>query len=285
MIDAQWLVDQQGKPSSAFNGDFIHGLAPYDLCWTEAILGCPIRWSQGFIWSEPFLNDWQELDKLRLSPDNPWLSKLLEIASLLVDQAQGRYPVCQPLMRGPIDMATAALGDERALWAVVDDQENFRRLLETCTDIFIGVAKAWQAVSPPFCGGGNCEYGIWAPGTMIRTQADNAALLSPELYCQLLSPCDERILEAFDYPLIHTHSGWLRIGIEELLKQKKLAAIQVSFDYPAGPDLQTLLPLLQKINGHKPLIITGPVTQSELDLLLDELSPNGLCLQVALREG
>ena len=113
--------------------------------------------------------------------------KLLEIIHLLVDRAEASYPVGQPLLRGPIDIASAALGDEPTCWAMVDEPERFKQLLEVCTDVFITVAKAWADAAPPFYGG-YCEYGIWAPGTAVRTQCDNAALLSPQIYRDFLLP-------------------------------------------------------------------------------------------------
>lgn len=59
-------------------------------------------------------------------------------------------------------------------------------------------------------------------------------------------------------------------------------AFLTDVDYPGGPPLAELLPLFRRINAHKPLIITGPVSHSELDMLLQSLSPRGICLQVTL---
>lgn len=280
-VSPRHLVSPREGPVLLVEGDFIQGVAPYDLCWTEAIEGCPLRWRAGHVWAEPFL---EELDwAIRLSPDDPWLGKLLEITRLQADQAQGHYPVCQPLLRGPVDMAAAAIGDEVLCLALADEPERAQRLLASCTDIFIAVARAWMGAAPSFQGG-CCLYGIWAPGTAMRTQCDNAALLSPSLYREFLIPCDERICACFDYPLMHTHSGFIGMVAEVLLGVRGLRAIQVSLDWPAGPPVAELLPAFQQINRQMPLIITGGLAEEELDLLLGALSPRGLCLQVALHE-
>lgn len=257
-------------------GDFFQGVSPYDLCWTETIAGCALRWRSGYVWAEPFLAEPLELS---LAAEDPWLVRLLEITRLQVERAQGEYPVCQPLLRGPVDMAAAALGDEALCLALIDQPERARRLLDSCTEIFIAVARAWTAVVPPFAGG-YCLYGLWAPGTMVRTQCDNAALLSPELYRDFLLPCDERICADFDFPLIHTHSGFVGMVAPILIQVRGLRAVQVSLDWPAGPGVAELLPAFRLLNAHLPLIITGALTQAELDLLLQHLSPRGLCLQV-----
>ncbi len=259
-------------------GDFIQGVAPYDLCWTEVIAGCSLRWRAGYVWAEPVL---PVPGVLSLDPENPWLARLLEITRLQLGQARGQYPVCQPLLRGPVDMAAAALGDEALCLALIDQPEQAKALLRSCTEIFSAVARAWVAAVPPFAGG-SCLYGIWAPGRAVRTQCDNAALLSPELYREFLVGCDEQICASFDYPLMHTHSGSIGMVAPVLLQVQGLRAVQVSLDWPAGPTVTELLPTFRLLNQHLPLIITGALSQAELDLLLQHLSPRGLCLQVDL---
>jgi hypothetical protein len=216
---------------------------------------------------------------LSLAAEAPWLARLLEITRLQVDRAQGQYPVCQPLMRGPVDMAAAALGDEALCLALIDQPDRAQRLLDSCTEIFIEVARAWRGAAPLFAKG-SLLYGIWAPGASVRTQCDNAALLSPELYREFLVGCDERICARFDYPLMHTHSGFIGMVAPVLLQVRGLRAVQVSLDWPAGPGVIELLRVFQLLNEQLPLIITGGLTQVELDLLLKHLSPRGLCLQV-----
>jgi hypothetical protein len=284
LIDPALLAGVGGQPSSLLAGEFIQGVAPYDLCWMEAMAGCPLHWKAGHVWSAPRGGFSPEgVERLRVAPENAWLDRLLHTTRLLVARAQGRYPVVQPLLRGPIDMAAAVLGDEPACLLMQDEPECFHCLLDVCTDNFIAVARAWMAASPPFRGG-YCEYGIWAPGTVVRTQADNTALLSPRLYRDFLVPCDERLCAAFDYPLMHTHSCFIERVADALLRLEGLRAIQVSLDYPAGPPVAALLPTFQKINAQKPLIITGGLTEEELHLLLNTLSPRGLCLQVGIHD-
>ena len=108
--------------------------------------------------------------------------------------------------------------------------------------------------------------------------------MSPQFYQDLLVPCDKRICAQFDYPLMHTHACFIQIVADALLNVEGLRAIQVSLDYPAGPSVETLLPTFEKMNKEKPLIITGGLAKEELDLLLERLSPRGLCLQVGIHD-
>lgn len=283
LIDVGRLAGRPNRSTPVTADGFIRGSAPYDFCWNEAIAGCAIRWSAGHVWSEPFLERLEDMQRLRIAPDNAWLAKLREYAAVLVKRAEGRYPIVQPLLRGPIDIACAAFGDERICWTMLDEPDRFHRLLAICTDTFLTVVTAWQSSIPRWHAGG-CEHGIWAPGTVLRTQEDNAVLCSPHGYRQFLRPCDERICAACDHALIHTHAGGLPVMVDSLIDLAPLSAIQVSLDWPAGPSVEKLLPLFRRINERKPLIISGAVTAPELDTLLKSLSPRGLCLQVAIRD-
>lgn len=271
-----------GAPESVVDGDFIRGAGLPGLCWTEALLGCPIRMGTGGVWAEHFLDDWPDLKSLcemqKPRDDNPWLEKFREGTRMLVERANGRYPIVQPLMRGPVDMMASALGHDRMVLAFLDHPDGAQILLNHCTDLFIGLAETHLSLAPPFHGG-YTDYGIWAPGPIIRTQADNAVLLSPRLYRERFLPCYARIFRRFEYSVIHLHSGCLHI-VDDLLEQEELNAIQVSIDFPGGPLAEEVLPVLERMHQKKPLILTGAVTDRALRLLLDTLSPAGLCLAV-----
>ena len=155
-------------------------------------------------------------------------------------------------------------------------------MLDRCTGLFITMASAHFDLVPAFQGG-YVAFGIWAPGPLVRTQLDNAVLFSPSMYREHYLPRDRRVFQSFEYVIIHVHSGALHIA-ESLAAEPELNAIQVSLDTPAGPTVEEMLPTLRLIQESKPLVVSGPATQSELDLLLDGLSPSGLCIDVQLRE-
>lgn len=277
-----------GEPDSVVDGDFLRGVGLPGLCWTEALLGCPVRIGAGGVWAEHFLSNWADVKSLcakrTFSDNTPWLEKFREGTRTLVERAKGRYPVVQPLMRGPVDMMASALGHDRMVLAFLDHPDEAHAFLNHCADLFIGLAETHLSLVPPFHGG-YTSYGIWAPGPVIRTQLDNAVLLSPKLYREYFLPCDARIFRRFEVVVIHVHSACLHI-VDDLLAQEELNVIQVSLDFPGGPPFEDVFPILEGIHEQKPLILTGPVTDKALRLLLDRLSPAGLGLAVRrIKEG
>jgi len=262
-------------------GNFIKTLAPYDFCWTQAFIGCPIRVCSGKVWAEPFIKEIEEMN-YRLKVNEKWLDKLLEFTSFLISLSQGRIPVVQPLFRGPIDMAASALGSDKLCIAIYKHPERLKDLLNFCAEVFIDALQKQLRLIPKFEEGYCCFYGIWAPKPICRTQADYSVLISPEIYEKIFLPYDLKIINTFEYTIFHLHSANIHIA-KKLLAMTNLKAIEVSIDYPAkaySPPVEKLLPIFKEIQGTKPLIVTGAVTKSELELIRRELSPNGLALNL-----
>lgn len=279
LLEPARFYDAAALPSRAVSGDFLAGLGPPGMCWTEAAFGCPVRIVTGGPWAESFVHDWAA-DR-PVEPDRRWIDKLETFVDYLVERGAGRYPIVQPLLRGPVDMMFAGLGHEEACVAVGTAPAASDRILDACADLFVEMATRRLARTPLFEGGHLSNFGIWAPGSVVTTQVDNASLLSPATYRDRVLPFDRRVFESFDFAVIHLHSCCLHI-IEDLLREDALDCIQVSIDYPGGPLAAEVMPELQRILEAKPLIVSGPVYESELGQL-ERLRPSGgLCLQVQI---
>ncbi len=272
------------EPESPVDGDLIRGVELPGLCWSEGFLGCGISVSEGGAWADRFLS-WPGgidsfLDSESTGGRRPWLEAFGNGIRAAADRYRDRFPVLQPLMRGPIDMMASAIGHSNMATAFLENPESAGKLLDVCTSLFIEMAKAYIDSVPAFCSG-YVVFGIWSPQPAVRTQLDNAVLLSPELYRDHFFPRDRRIFERFDCTAIHTHSGCLHIA-PILSSEPALNAIQVALDVPAGPSVEQLVPVFQEIQKTHPLIIAGPVRGNELEMLRRELNPAGLCLDLQL---
>lgn len=244
--------------------------------WLAAIMGCPVRSSSssGTIWGEPYLNNWGKMEAAQFSVDDGWLQRLLESMRILVENSNGHYQVALTNNLGASDMAASLLGDEQFCLAFYDHPTELKKLLSLCTDLSIEVAQAQLGVVPKFHSGYCTKFGIWAPAMSILTQEDHSVLFSPALFKEFILPCQARVVEAFDYVVIHLHSIGLHV-VDDLLSLDRLAGIQVLVD-PSGPSVGELIPELAKIQERKPLVVEGEFTEEEVNLLLSNLSPNGL---------
>jgi hypothetical protein len=279
LIDPVRFYNTHVKPKELINGDFITSVGPPHLCWTEAIMGCPIHVATGGPWAKPFIDDVQDVN--RVTGDVAWLEKLDAFVDFLSARVDGQCPIVQPLMRGPLDMMASALGHEAMCLALITEPKASEAFLDRCADLFIEIANRRLAHTPVFQGGYLSSYGIWAPGPVVRTQVDNGTMLSPKVYRERARSADQKVIEAFDYSLIHMHSGCLHLS-DVLLEIDALKVIQVSIDYPGGPLAAEVMPIIERIMQKKPVIVTGPVSEAELGML-EALKPAGrMCFQVQL---
>ncbi len=277
------------RDASLVQGDFFRSCGPIGkVPWMEAIVSCPIQVEEGGdagMWPRPRPFDWSEVSALRPSPDNPWLVRLLEYTRELVDRWDRSYLVAPTLMRGPIDMASAILGDVRMGLAFHDHPAELAEVFRACADTVVQVARAQADLIPPFHGGYCSFYGIWAPGRTHRVQTDSSSQISPRTYREHVLPHDRRVMQAFDYASMDLHSGGTFHHFEELLDVPELKAISISVDpYESAPRIARLVPKFARILERKSLVINGALKQAELRLLLDNLPPTGLAIRSRLED-
>lgn len=271
--------DQDCKNNLTLGGDQFWVAVPFwGIPWMEAIIGCRVRQSGSSIWAEHHLESLRDFPAIDLSANNPWLAKLLDFTSRLVDFAEGSFPVALPLLRGPSDLLAALRGSQRFLLDLYDDPDEIARTANILADVWINITKQVTRLIPPFHGGycnGNRQ--VWAPGTCIETQEDAAGMASPKFFRRFFLAGTKKIVSSFDHGWIHVHSSYAH-NLDELLSVDEIAAIEFTIDTPPGPAPDELIPVIQKIQQHKPVIVHGRLDLDEMKILVNNLSPRGLCI-------
>jgi len=288
MIDVAALTQHVGHNDPGrrlVHGDLFHSECAFSrIPWMEALVGCEIRaGADEAMWARPVLGPNHEgIERVVPSDDNPWLVRLLVLTRALVEANDNIYLVSHTLQRGPIDLLSALLGDERMGLAFYDAPERVNEILGLAAETFVRVARAQYALIPAFHGGWvPWAYGLWAPGSVVRFQSDSASQISPSMYREHVLPHDRTIMQAFDYTIIDLHSAGTLHLLPVLLEEEDLNAISVTLDrYESAPGVAELMPTFARILEAKSLSIYGEVTTEELEALKRELPSRGLSLNV-----
>ncbi|MCD6520294.1 MAG: hypothetical protein J7M05_10285 [Anaerolineae bacterium] len=292
MLDVDAFTPQIGKRDlrkHLIQGDLFHCESAFPaIPWMEAIIGCEIHaGANEAMWAKPALGpNFEGLENIIPDDSNPWLGKLLALTQALVEANDGSYLVTHTLMRGPIDMLSALLGDERMGLSFYDAPAQVQEILTRTTEAFIKVAKAQYAIIPPFHGGyAPWLYSIWAPGKVIRLQSDSASQLSPRMYQEQILPHDRKIMSSFDYAILDLHSAGTLHLHQVLLKVEELDALSITLDrYENAPTVQELIPIFAAILKAKSLLIYGEMTPQEVELLKSSLPAAGLAINALVTE-
>ncbi|MBW1698997.1 MAG: hypothetical protein JRH18_05090 [Deltaproteobacteria bacterium] len=271
------------KRSSSVNDDLIKGVSPIPaIPWAEAMLGCPVEISGESIWGRERNANWKELEDLKLDDDNKWFQKYLEFLAALVKNADGEYPVSQPILRGVTDLVGALRGNNQALIDTMETPDKLKRLAGACTDALIKLTRKQYDIIQPFYGGFLIEqFGMWAPDKIVRLQEDVSAVYSPDAYCRLIQEYDRDIAGTFPYCLMHLHNSSLFL-LDYFLEIEEIDVFQINRDL-VGMSTEEMIPYLQKVQDQgRRLLVRGPMTFDDLRLLTTRLSAVGLILQIVL---
>ena len=265
--------------------DFFYvGSAYWGIPWLEAILGCSVTVAAANCRAEPCLKKLADADRLAVAlEDNPWLNALERFTQDLVRFADGRFPVCPPLLRGVGDAACALLGGEAFVTGMMDEPETMKRLLAQCVKARLGVLQRLHKLIPPWHGthaAGGYPSKVWCRRTVAYYQEDSAALLNPRLFREFLLPAAREMRPAAEVNFIHLHSACL-YPVDILLEDDTFDVIEINLDHAGtGPTVSKLIPTLKRIQAaRRPLVLWGECAPDDLNLIRRELSPVGLSWQ------
>jgi hypothetical protein len=264
--------------------DFFYvGSAYWGLPWLEAILGCPVVAGRESCWAEPCLGEDEQLPAAADLHDNSWFKCLADFTRELVELSAGQFPVCPPLLRGPGDAAAAMRGGMVLVMDCIDRPEAARQLFAHCAGVRLEVVRRLAEIIPPWRGThavGGYPSKLWSRQTIAYNQEDFAALLSPEMFRDLLLPLERQMCAAAEVNFIHLHSGSL-YPVDMLLEDDSYDVLEVNLDRAGpGPSLAGLLPTFQRIQAaRRPLLLWGEISPADWQLLRRELNPAGLSIQ------
>ena len=272
--ERMWTTAQDIGQSGIWTGEPYTGIP-----WMEAMLGCDVYGTESSFVTEPCVSTLEDLERVRLNPENPWLLKYLEFTQKLGALSAGRFPVGEPIMRGPSDVVGALVGQTSMIFLMNDCAEAMAGVFERIGAIFQSVIRAQQRLVQPYLGGYSFGfYHLWAPGRCIWFQEDLSALLSPDYYRQFLRAADDVICAGYDYTLIHVHPSSFFI-VPDLLANEGLRAIEVNKDV-GGPSVEDMLPTLRRVQEKKNLVMWGEITVEDVGLLMDRLPERRMHLSI-----
>lgn len=260
----------------------LKGLSPIPaIPWMEAIVGCQVKIAGDSIWALERQASWEELERVENIEGNPWLEKYLEFVAALNER---NYPVGQPIMRGVSDLLGALRGHEQSLIDGLREPERVKDLAHRLAYSIIDTFKRqFEEITPYYNGYIIEQYSVWADDKIIRMQEDASAIYSPQLYQELLQSPDSLIASAFPYTLLHLHSSSLFL-LPYFLEIEGVDLFQINKDV-GGMEVDKMLPFfLQVQEEERGLLIRGLLTEADLLLIKEHLSPIGLILQVVLDE-
>ena len=176
-------------------------------------------------------------------------------------------------------MLAAYCGEAQLCLNVYDNASSLARLADKFAELYIRTARRDFSLRTSWRGGSVSNWGLFAPGGLLDYQIDASNLMSARMYEQQFLECDQRIINNFEYSIVHVHACGVDV-VESLLKLEHLRAIELSLDRETGQtDMSAITDIAKKIqDGGKAVLIYGELSEAELSMCTRRLSPNGLAI-------
>ncbi|TFG72881.1 MAG: hypothetical protein E4H27_01795 [Anaerolineales bacterium] len=273
------LAELQFKQRADFPDDTLPQVAgPNGLAVTGWAFGAQVETAAGIPWVRPILHgidDWHAIDFAAVERR---FDQILEIDRVLVSLSRNRYAVSSGSLDGPADMVVRMLGEEKLALALYDRVDEVESLFSHCSTLWHKVVHRKLKVIPIYGGGTATGWNYWVPGKGIALQEDFGQMISPTQFRKMILKHDAQLVNALDCVWYHVHSGALHMA-REIASNGAFHGIQITNDYPAGPTIKEMLPILQHIQERTCLILRK-FSLDQLDSVIGYLSPKGLAFDL-----
>lgn len=201
-----------------------------ELCGT--LLGCPLEFGENTSWSKPIVHNCRELVGRKLDFDNPYWSAIRRGTQRSLERSQGRWITGMPDLHTNVDLLAAARDPQELCMEMMDDLEGVRLATQYVTDHFPAMFDdIWKTLA---AAGQPCT--CWTPslhaGRGMVLQSDFIALISPDMFGQVVAPALQREMDFFDMSIYHLDGPGALRHLDALLAIRQLNAVQ--WIYGAG---------------------------------------------------
>jgi hypothetical protein len=242
--------------------------------------GCPIHFGDfGTSWTDPILDDWDQVDNLQFNWDSPYLHKLHEMTDVLLDIGKGKFIVGMTDWH-PGGDAIAAFRDPQNLAVdMIEHQQEVMHLLDRIEgdyfkvyDVFYN--KLTEAGQP--C---TSWTSLIHDGKYYIPSNDFSIMVSKRMFDEVFLPGITRECQFLDRSIYHLDGPGAIRHLDSLLSIQELNAIQ--FVPGTGNEVyERWIGLYQKIQkagkGIQVLCSIG-----DIERVIETLDPHGVFLSVS----
>ena len=170
------------------------------------------------------------------------------------------------------------MGGEALIYAMYEEPDLIQRFLEYICDWQCAFYQEHMQRVPVFHGGYAVgQYHIWSPGRNFRTQEDAVAILSPNLFGEFVIPKVKRMTSLSEYSVMHLHLTSNHV-LDQVLAIESIRAVEYDIDAGSANARQYIAKMKEIQNAGKCLIIKSEFGKEDIDIILNELDTQGLCL-------
>jgi len=287
-LDIEYMVDaQKYKLNNTYFGgdafawffpnlgtDIFSGMMGAELEFTEYCPGSPpFEYTS---WARPFVKDWSG-HSYAFDPENSFYKKAMSFVRLALEKSNGDYMVGFPDLIGGIDCLSAIRGAEDLCVDLLDVPELIQERLAEIRLAFKEAYNKFHNVLHTAQGCAPATLPVWHPGRYFINIKDFSCMISNGLYKEFVLPDVLTELDFLDETIYHL-DGPDALRHLDIILETRVKCIQWVAGSGETGGLRSWIPLYQRIQaaGKNIWVYCQP---GEIDLVLENLSPEGLLIQ------
>lgn len=200
-------------------------------------------------WVYPVINEWGDMDSLKMDKSNKWFQVLKQMTIRSVEVCYGDYvPATFPHF-APVDMANALRGNQ-LFYDFYDEPDKVHKLMDLSADAIIWLERELKAITKDVMGG-SVVANMWIPGSAHFMSEDAADLCSAGIYREFCAPYTQKVINGLGGAYIHHHAKGVHIH-GDIARLDGLKALEISWD-PNCPRPIDHLEEIYELNKGLPL--------------------------------
>lgn len=266
-------------------------------------LGSPPRFFENTVWFGPVyeeVDDVSSIPAFRFDPENPWWLKTKQLLEKQVAMGKGKYLVGCPDLTEGLDILASLRGTQRLLMddLLLNPDWVIQKMEEINQVWFEAYSRIYDIIHLEDGSSTFQAFNLWGPGKTAKVQCDLSAMISPDMFNELVAPALRRQCDWCDYAIYHLDGSEAIRHLDTLLSIESLDAIEYTPDpnvpsggnphwydmytriLAAGKSIQLVdvaaeevVPLLDAIGGKGVNITTVPLDEPTMESLAKKVEP------------
>lgn len=257
-----------------------------------SFMGSGYKLAEDTVWFDvnPPIKNWENRPEIKLNYSSEMWKIVWNMTELFCRNAKNRYLVGMTDLGGNLDIAVSLRGNDKLLFDLYDNPDEVKSLVDEIDKAwFQAYDKLWNLINE-YIAGSAAWMGLWCEKRWYPLQCDFSAMISTKMFDKFVKPSLKQEAGSFDYAIYHLDGPGQIRHLDSLLEIDGITGIQcapgsalfknTSEFHPSFCN-ETWIPVLQRIQAKGKNLVLLEVHPSEINSLMDCLSPEGLFIATA----
>jgi len=245
-----------------------------------AFYGVELQFQEVTSYSIPVINEWSQLDDIKLDMQNPYFRKIEELMFTALERCTGRYLVGYTDLHPGLDCAAAFRDPQQLCIDFLLEPDFVKKLIDISSRDFLKVFDHFDAILKQRDQLSVTWMGIPSYDKLHIPSCDFATMISPEQFEEFALPIIKDETKHMTHNIFHVDGKGVANHIDYILSIPEINAIQWVQGMGKDMPIMQWVPFIKKIQeAGKSVVVDLQLT--ELESFMAEVSPKGILLCIA----